>query len=77
MNLSGIKNAEYLASYIGKKIAIKVDKDKYDIYPMLMSIHANRMVVVQTKSGRMFAFSWDVCESPYILLQSDVEITIR
>jgi hypothetical protein len=77
--LSGIKNAEYLAQFLGKKIAIKslADPSKYFLFPRLFSISDDRTVVVKDAKGTPYTYPWDACENPYILLQTDVEIIIK
>lgn len=73
--LTGIKDGEYLAQFLGKKIAIRVGPKEprpitfmFWIYPSLESIHANEMVVVKDSSGRLLSYKWSECENPYIIL---------
>lgn len=81
--ITGIKDAEYLAQFLGKKIAIRVGPQEpikvtfcYWVY-RLESIHANGSVVVKDTSGRMFAYKWTDCENPYVILADDKEIVIK
>jgi hypothetical protein len=76
--MTGIKDAQYLAQFLGKKIAIhvggNVGKNSYWIYPSMESIHANGSIVVKDKEGRLFGYSWEDCENPYVLLtNSNIE----
>lgn len=72
--LTGIKDAQYLAQFLGKKIAIHVGKDYYWIYPYLQAIYAHEVVEVKDSEGRLFGYDWKDCESPYILLtNSNIE----
>jgi hypothetical protein len=75
--LTGFRTAESIASYLGKKVAVKVSENVYDIYPLLFAIFANRTAIVQDKDGTELVVKWDELENPYILLQQDVEITIK
>jgi len=75
--LNGIHDAEYLAQFLGKRIAIKTSvPNKYDIY-YLSAIFANRVVQVADKSGQTFFFEWNECENPYVIVIEDVEIEIK
>lgn len=82
--LTGIHDAEYLAQFLGKKIAIRVGPKEpvkttycYWLYPELWDIFANGSVVVRDSEGRLFGYKWEECENPYILLQEDVEIVFK
>ncbi len=69
-NLSGIKDAEYLAQFLGKKIAIKseVRYDKYYIFPLLSEIHYDGRVIVKDTNGLEYEFTWEDCFNPYVIL---------
>ena len=70
-NLSGIKNAEYLAQFLGKKILIRVEQgkqDKFALYPILYNIDADHNVQVIDSEDRLHTFTWEQCENPYMIL---------
>lgn len=74
--LSGIHDAEYLAQFLGKRIAIKTsDPNVYELYPVLYSICSNHSVEVQDSGGNKHLKFWSDCENPYIvLLDKEIEI---
>jgi hypothetical protein len=72
--LTGIKDAQYLAQFLGKKIAIQMGKNRYWIYHSLSEIHANGIVKVKDSKGVTFLYTWEDCENPFILLtNSNIE----
>lgn len=71
-NLTGIRDAEYLSSFLGKKIAIREQDGTISVYPLLSSIFANKLVHVQDSDGYVHEFSWKQCENPYVILMEDV-----
>jgi hypothetical protein len=77
MNLTGIKDAEYLASFLGKRIAIRVDKNAYELYPILYSICENGSVEVKDSAGNKIMKFWSDCENPYVILQTGVKVEIK
>lgn len=75
--LTGIKDAQYLAQFLGKKIAIRTDDPNvYELYPVLSAIFAGEVVMVVDSNGDTHHFSWDQCQNPYIILM-DKEIVIK
>lgn len=77
--LTGIKNAEYLARFLGKKIAVQDEKNKkkYYLYPKLYSITCRGDVLIEDKEGIMHTFRWERCENPYVVVQPDIEVIIK
>jgi hypothetical protein len=76
--LTGIKDAQYLAQFLGRKIAVKTTRpDVYELYPMLYSIHANRTVTLRDKEEKEYTVSWDELENPYILIQQGIEVILK
>ena len=68
MNMTGIKDAQYLAQFLGKLIAIKArDALRFDIYK-LTAIFSIGTVEVTDKSGGTHFFEWSECENPYLVL---------
>lgn len=66
--MTGIKDAEYLAQFLGKLIAIKSrDALRFDIYH-LTAIFAGKTVQVTDKQGDTYFFEWSECENPYLVL---------
>jgi len=76
--LNGIHDAQYLAQFIGKKIAVRDahNPNKYAIYPKLYAIYSDGLAHVMDKDGHILIYSWDYLESPYVILQ-DKEIEIK
>jgi hypothetical protein len=72
--LTGIKDAEYLAQFLGKKIAIKgALPSQFYVFPLLAEIHYDKTVKVKDSEGTYHTFTWSACESPYvILMEKDV-----
>ena len=77
--LTGIKNAEYLAQFLGKKIAVRDahNPKRYFLYPKLYAIYANNLVDVETSDGMLLKFSWNYLENPYIIIMPDIEVIIK
>jgi len=77
--LTGLKDAEYMAQFLGKKIAVKSSKypKRYYLYPMLYSINADREAQVLDTDDNLHVFQWDDLENPYILLIQDVEVILK
>lgn len=75
--ITGIKDATYLAQFLGKKIAIKgALPNQYYIFPILVSIHYEKTVQVKDSDGELYTFTWDACESPYVILM-DHEVILK
>lgn len=66
-NLTGIKNAEYLAQFLGGKIIIRQDEKLY-LYPILTAIYAWNQVEVEDSNRIRYKFGWKQCENPYLIL---------
>jgi hypothetical protein len=66
--ITGIRDATYLAQFLGKRIAIKTGENKFDIYPTLHAIFANHVVWVLDAEHLLHVFEWEDCENPYIIL---------
>lgn len=77
--LNGIHDAQYLAQFLGKRIAIRdaQNPNKYYLYPKLFAIFCNSLVRVEDSKNEQFTFEWEQCESPYIILNTDVEVEIK
>ena len=78
---NGIHDAQYLAQFLGKKIAVrdahnpnKYDPNKYAIYPKLYAIYSDGLAHVMDKDGHILIYSWDYLESLYVILQLEIEI---
>jgi hypothetical protein len=65
--MTGIKDGEYLAQFLGKKIAIK-ENDTVSIYQRLEAVFARGDVFVTCSKGITYKFKWDQCENPYMVL---------
>jgi len=76
--LNGVRDAEYLAQFLGKKIAVRdaQNPNRYFLYPELVSIHSNKLAHVKTRDGIELIFSWDYLENPYIVL-TDAEVIVK
>jgi len=75
--LTGIKNAEYLAQFLGGRIAIQGTHSTYGIF-RLVSIHADKSVHVEDSQGTRYKFPWEQCENPYIILtNSNLRVEIK
>jgi hypothetical protein len=75
--LNGIHDAQYLAQFLGKKIAVRDahNPNKYAIYPTLYGIFSSGRVLVRDSQNHNRLFNWDRCESPYVILQNkEIEI---
>ena len=73
--LNGIRDAELLVQFLGKKIAVREADGGLSIYPLLYSISHNEMANVQDSNGMMRTVHWSDCENPYIIfLHEKVEM---
>lgn len=77
--MTGIRNARYLADFLGKRIAVQdsTNPNKYYLYH-LTAIYADHLVQVTDKQGQTYFMTWEECENPYvIIILPNVEIETR
>lgn len=83
-NLTGIRDAEYLAQFLGKRIAVQ-DKENPNRYHIrkLWAINSDEYAIVLDKDGKNDIVQWSRLENPYIILGNphmileDKEIVLR